>query len=120
MFASEIRKKRRIQLRSHSNWQGHFDEVFVNINGERQYFWRSVYHEGEVVESYVSKCQNRKAALKFIRKSMKINRQPRVIITDKIRSFRAAMMIMGNADRQETGHWVNNRAENSYLPFRQR
>ena len=63
-----------------------------------------VYYEGKVVESYLSKCQNRKAALEFIKKSMKLNGQPRVIITDKIRSYRAAMMIMGNADRQETGH----------------
>ena len=99
---------------------GHFDEVFVKINGERHYLWRAVDHEGEVLESYVSKRRDRKAALKFIRKSMKRNGQPRIIVTDKLRSYRAAMMIIGNADRQETGRWVNNRAENSHLPFRRR
>ena len=120
MFASEIARKRRNQARSHSNWQWHFDEVFVKINGERHYLWRAVDHEGEVLESYVSKRRDRKAALKFIRKSMKRNGQPRIIVTDKLRSYRAAMMIIGNADRQETGRWVNNRAENSHLPFRRR
>ena len=49
MFASEIARKRRKQARSHSNWQWHFDEVFVKINGERYYLWRAVDHEGEVL-----------------------------------------------------------------------
>jgi len=51
---------------------------------------------------------------------MKRNGQPKIIVTDKLRSYRAAMMVIGNADRQETGRWANNRAENSYLPFRRR
>ena len=120
MFASEITRKRPNQARSHSNWQWHVDEVFVKINGERHYLWRAVDHEGEVLESYVSKRRDRKAALKFIRKSMKRNGQPRIIVTDKLRSYRAAMMIIGNAGRQETGRWLNNRAENSHLSFRRR
>ena len=44
--------------------------------------------------------------------------QPRIIVTDKLRSYRVAMVVIGNADRQETGRWVNKRAENSHLPFR--
>ncbi|MDA9237573.1 IS6 family transposase [Planktomarina sp.] len=120
MFASEITRKRRNQARSYSNWQWHFYEVFMKINGEQHYLWRAVDHEGEVLESYVSKHRDRKAALKFTRKSMKRNGQPRIIVTDKLRSYRAAMMIIGSAGRQETGRWVNNRAENSHLPFRRR
>ena len=120
MFASKITRKRRNQARSYSNWQWHFDEVFMKINGERHYLWRAVDHEGEVLESYVNKHRDRKAALKFTRKSMKRNGQPRIIVTDKLRSYRAAMMIIGSAGRQETGRWVNNRAENSHLPFRRR
>jgi hypothetical protein len=50
MFAAEIRKKRIQQLRAHSNWQWHLDEVFVKINGETHYLWRAVDHEGEVLE----------------------------------------------------------------------
>jgi putative transposase len=90
----------------------------VKNNGEWHYLLRSVGHESEVLESYVSKRGDRKAALKFIRKSMKRNGQPRIIVTDKPRSYRAAMTVIGNADRQETGRWMNNRAENSHLLFR--
>ena len=120
LFAAEIRRKRVQHLRAHSNWQWHLDEVFVKINGETHYLWRAVDHEGEVLESYVTKSRDRKAALKFIRKAMKRHGQPHVIVTDKLRSYGAAMKVIGNADRQETGRWLNNRAENSHLPFRRR
>ena len=92
----------------------------MKINGETHYLWRAVDHEGEVLESYVTKRRDRKAALKFLRKVMKRYGGPEVVVTDKLRSYRAAMMIIGNADRQETGRWVNNRAENSHLLFRRR
>ena len=120
LFAAEIRKKRVSQMRVYSNWQWHLDEVFVKINGETHYLWRAVDHEGEVLESYVSKRRDRKAALKFLKKAMKRYGQPEVVVTDKLRSYGAAMKVIGNADRQETGRWANNRAENSHLPFRRR
>ena len=71
LFAAEIRRKRVQHLRTHSNWQWHLDEVFVKINGETHYLWRAVDHEGEVLESYVTKRRDRKAALKFHRKTIK-------------------------------------------------
>ena len=120
MFASEIRRKRASRMRGYSNWQWHLDEVFVKINGETHYLWRAVDHEGEVLESYVTKRRDRKAALKFLRKSMKRYGKPHIIVTDKLRSYGAAMKVIGNSDRQETGRWLNNRAENSHLPFRRR
>ena len=107
-------------MRAYSNWQWHLDGVFVKINGEMHYLWRAVDHEGEVLESYVSKRRDRKAALKSLKKAMKSYGQPEVVVTDKLRSYGAAMKVIGNADRQETGRWVNNRAENSHLPFRRR
>ena len=58
--------------------------------------------------------------MKFVRKSMKRHEKPNFIVTDKLRSYRTAMTIIGNADRQQTGRSVNNGAENSYLPFRRR
>jgi putative transposase len=64
MFAAEIRKRRIAGLRS-SHWRWHLDEVFVKINGERHYLWRAVDHEGEVLESFVTKTRDKKAALKF-------------------------------------------------------
>jgi putative transposase len=92
----------------------------VKINGETHYIWRAVDREGEVLEAYVTKRRDRKAALKFLKKSMKRYSRPKVIVTDKLRSCGAAMKIIGNAGRQETGRWLNNRAENSHLPFRRR
>ena len=120
MFAAEIRRKRIEGMRAHSNWQWHLDEVFVKINGETHYLWRAVDHEGEVLESYVTKGRDRRVALKFLRKSMKRYGQPHIIVTDKLRSYGAAMKVIGYSDRQETDRWLNNRAENSHLPFRRR
>ena len=120
MFAAEIRRNRASRMRAHSNWQWHLDEVFVKINGETHYLWRAVDHEGEVLESYVTKRRDRKAALKFLRKSMQRHGQPHIIVTDKLRSYRAAMKVLGNEGKQETGRWLNNRAENSHLLFRRR
>ena len=71
MVAAEIRKRRADRLKSSSNWQWHRDEVFVKVNGVRHYMWRAVDHEGEVLESYVTKRRDRKAALKFLRKSLR-------------------------------------------------
>ncbi len=107
-------------MRAHSNWQWHLDEAFVKINGETHYLWRAVDHEGEVLESYATKCRNRKAALKFLRKSMKRYGKPHIIVTDKLRSYGAAMKVIGSVQKQETARWLNNRAENSHLQFRRR
>ncbi len=82
--------------------------------------WRAVDHEGEVPESYVTRRRDRKAALKFLKKSMKRYGQPEVIVTDKLRSYGAALKMIGNSDKQNTTRWLNNRAENSHLPFRRR
>ncbi len=98
MFAAKIRKQR-VHRRSYSQWRWHLDEVFVRINGETHYLWRAVDHEGEVLETFVTKKRDREAALRFLKKAMKI---------------------IGNTERQETEHWLNNRAENSHQPFRRR
>ena len=119
MFASEI-KKRRIEGMKSSRWRWHLDEVFVKIGGKQHYLWRAVDHEGEVLESYVTKKRDKKAALKFLRKAMRKHGNPKTIVTDKLRSYGAALKEIGGVDRQETGRWVNNRAENSHLPFRRR
>ena len=119
MFAAEVRK-RRIHNQSYSRWRWHLDDVFVKINGETHYLWRAVDHEGEVLEVFVTKRRDRKAALKFLKRAMKRYGQPKVIVTDRLRSYRAAMNVIGNAADQECGRWLNNRAENSHQPFRRR
>ena len=119
MFAAEIRKRRRAG-RNYSNWRWHLDEVFVRINGERHYLWRAVDHEGEVLEAFVTKRRDRRAALKFLKRTMKRYGRPYSVVTDRLASYRAAMKVLGNPGRQECGRWLNNRAENSHLPFRRR
>ena len=91
LFASKIRKKRAAVYRHRSQWRWHLDEVFVRINGETFYLWRAVDHEGEVLESFVTKRRDRKAALKFLRKTMKLYGRPLVVVTDRLRSYSAAM-----------------------------
>ena len=119
MFAAEIRK-RRVVHHSYSNWRWHLDEVFVRINGETHYLWRAVDDEGEVLEVFATKRRNRRVALKFLKRAMRRYEQPKVIVTDRLRSYRAAMNVIGNAADQECGRWLNNRAENSHQPFRRR
>ena len=96
------------------------DEVFVRINGETHYLWRAVDHEGEVLEVFATKRRDRKAALKFLKRAMKRYGRPASIVTDRLRSYRAAMNVIGNAASQICGRWCNNRAENSPQPFRRR
>lgn len=120
IFAHEIRKKRIYPSANYSNWRWHLDEVFVRINGKQHYLWRAVDHEGEVLEAFVSKNRDRKAALIFLKKIMKRYGKPHQIVTDRLKSYRAAMKAIGNQAAQEVGGRKNNRCENSHLPFRRR
>ena len=120
MFARNIRKKRYHPTPNYSNWRWHLDEVFVKINGEIHHLWRAVDHEGEVLEAFVSKRRDRKAALDVLKKVMKRYGRPHAIVTDRMRPYRAAMKLIGNDKVQEIGRWLNNRCENSHLPFRRR
>jgi putative transposase len=88
---------------NHSNWKWHLDEVFVKINGETHYLWGAVDHEGEVLEAFVSKRRDRNAALDFLKKIMKKHGAPKVIVTDRLKSYRAAMKITGNESTQKVG-----------------
>ena len=96
------------------------DEVFVRINGETHYLWRAVDHECEVLEVYATKRRDHRAALEFLKRAMKRYGRPATIVTDRLRSYRAAMKVIGNADAQTCGRWLNNRAENSHRPLRRR
>lgn len=120
MFAAEIRRNRVDRLRAWQQWQWHLDEMFVNINAEIHYLWLAEEGEGEVIEAFVTKRRDRQAALKFLRKALKRFGQPKTIVTDRLRSYRSALKTIGNEGDQEVGRWLNNRAENSYLPLRRR
>ncbi|MEP0570659.1 MAG: IS6 family transposase, partial [Tateyamaria sp.] len=89
VFAAEIRKRRIDGMKS-SKWRWHLDEMFVKINGERHYLWRAVDHEGEVLESFVTKTRDKKAALQFLKKAMRKHGCPDVFVTDLLGSYGAA------------------------------
>jgi putative transposase len=71
LFAAEIREKSVSQMRVYSNWQWHLDKALVNLSGEAHDRWRTVDHEREVLEAFVTKRRDRKAAIRFPRKTMK-------------------------------------------------
>ena len=102
LFTPDIRRTRVQRMRAYSNWQRHLDEVFVKIDGETHYMWHAVDHEGEVLEALVTKRRDRKAALKLLEKLMKRYGRPEQIVTDKLRSYGAAM----KEDRQQTQPWL--------------
>lgn len=107
-------------MRGFRQWKWHLDEMYVKLNGEMVYLWRAVDQEGEILESYITKTRNKDAALRFIKKTLKRHGQVETITTDGLRSCKAAMTELGNAEKQEVGRWANNRCENSHLSFRRR
>jgi putative transposase len=120
MFAGDIRRQRVSRMKEFTQWRWHPDKVYVKINGEMHYLWRAVDHEGEILESYFTKTRDKQAALRFMKKALKRHGSPKAITTDGLRSYKAAMIELGNADKQEVGRWANNWVENSHLPFRRR
>lgn len=119
MFAAEA-CKRRAHSRSYSCWRWHVDEVLVPINGVQHYLWRAVDLEGQVIEVFASKPRNRKAAPTFLRRAMKRYGSSKIIVTDRLASYGAALKALRIKLPQWCGRWLNNRAENSHKPFRRR
>ena len=120
MFAGDIRRRRVSHMKGFRHWRWHLDEMYVKLNGEMVYLWRAVDHEGEILESYVTKKREKSAALAFMKRALKRHGSAEAIVTDGLKSYTAAMRELGNLERREMGRWDNNRAENSHLPFRRR
>ncbi|QQV77586.1 IS6 family transposase [Sphingomonas aliaeris] len=120
MFTGDIRRQRVSRMRGFRHWRWHLDEMYVQLNGEMVYLWRAVDHEGEILESYITRTRDKDAALRFMKKALKRHGSPEAITTDGLRSYGAAMKDLGNTGKQEVGRWANNRVENSHLPFRRR
>ncbi|MCP3675789.1 MAG: IS6 family transposase [Gammaproteobacteria bacterium] len=96
------------------------DEVFIKLNGVQHYLWRAVDQDGCELDVFVSKCRNKKAALKFFRKLFRTQpRKPRVIITDKLPSYKAALRNIGVNINHDTSQYANNIAEISHQKVRQ-
>jgi putative transposase len=115
-YAQKLHKSR-----SQPGDKWHVDEVFIKINGKTQYLWRAVDQNGLVLDILVTKRRNKEAAKQFFLKLLKgLKYEPRVIITDKLRSYRAAIReVLPHIDhRQHKG--LNNRGENSHRSTRRR
>jgi len=115
-YARRLRHRRG---RQGDTW--YLDEVFVKIQGRQQYLWRAVDEDGDVLDILVQSRRNRRAAERFFRKLLKSQgREPRRLITDKLRSYSAALRIVMPAVVHCTDQYANNRAELSHQPTRQR
>ena len=97
------------------------DEVFVKIHGRRQYLWRAVDQDGDLLDIVVQSRRDRRAAIRFFRKVLKgQGRSPRRLVTDKLRSYSAAHRRVMPSVVHCTAQYANNRAEVSHQPTRQR
>jgi len=90
--------------------------MYVKLNGKMVYLWRAIDHEGEILESYVTKKRDNSPALALMKKAMKRHGSLEAVVADGLRSYPAAMRELGNLGRREMGRSLNNRAENSHLP----
>ncbi len=99
----------------------HLDELFVTIQGKRQYLWRAVDQDGDVIDILVQPRRDRRAAERFFRKLLKgQGAEPVLLVTDKLRSYGAAHRTTMPSVRHDTSQYANNRAEVSHQPTRQR
>ena len=80
-------------MRGFRQGKWHLDEMYVRINGEMHYLWRAVDHEGENLESYVTKKRDKSAALAFMKKALKRHGKAEAIVVDGLRSYPAAMKL---------------------------
>ena len=108
IFAAELRRKRVERMCVCKCLRWHLDKVYVKIDGVTHYLWRAVDHEGEVLESVVTKARDRKAALKLLKKSMKRHGRSKYIVTDRLRSYGAALKDMGRGDGVPPLKWSTN------------
>ena len=113
------RRLRHRQGRQGDTW--HLDELFVRIQGRQQFLWRAVDEDGDVLDILVQSRRNRQAAKRFFRKLLnRQGREPRRLITDKLRSYSAARRAVMPSVVHITDPYANNRAEGSHQPTRQR
>ena len=120
LVARDVRGQRVSRMRGMRHWRWHLDEMYVKLNGEMVYLWRAVRHQGEILESFVTKTRDKQAALTFMKKALRRHGSPAAITTDGLASYTAALKELGKPQKQEVGRWANNRVENSHLPFRRR
>jgi len=98
----------------------HLDEVFIRINGKQQYLWRAVDQDGDVIDILVQSHRDQRAAERFFRRLLGgQGAEPLVIITDKLRSYSAAIRTIFPNQTHIVERYANNRAEVSHQSTRQ-
>jgi transposase-like protein len=119
-FGSVIARRLRLcRPRLSNRW--HLDEMVVRIAGRRMYLWRAVDHEGEVLDMLVQRRRDTRAALRLMRKLLKKQGfAPKLLVTDKLRSYASAFRRLRLTCPHEQGLRKNNRAENSHQAVRRR
>jgi putative transposase len=116
LFANELKRRR---PRPGDKW--HWDEVFIRIQGKLQYLWRAVDQDGHVLDILVQSRRNTLAAKRFFRKLLRdLQYVPRVIVTDKLRSYGAAKREILPGVEHRQSRYLNNLAEVSHQPTRRR
>jgi putative transposase len=115
-YANGLRRRR---PRPGDKW--HLDEVFIKINGKAHYLWRAVDQDGNVLDILVTSRRDAKAATRFFRKLLTgLEYAPRVLVTDKLASYGVARRRLMTGVEHRRSKYLNNRAENSHQPTRQR
>ena len=118
-FGSEYaRRLKRRRAQPGDKW--HLYEVFMNIGGERYYLWRAVDQHGNTLDILVTSKRDKRAAKRFLRKLLRDNTKPRVVVTDKLRSYGAALKELLPHTEHRQSRYLNNRAENSHQRTRRR
>src|SRR3984893_11054303 len=119
-FGAVVARRLR-ERRPRPSFQWHLDEMVVRIARKRMYLWRAVDHEGEILDILVQRRRDKRAALRLMRKLLrKQGFAPKLIVTDKLRSYGAAFHDLHLTCRHEQGLRMNNRAENSHQIVRRR
>ena len=115
-YANQLRRRR---PRPGDTW--HLDEVFIKIGGKTHYLWRAVDQDGVVLDILVTSHRDAKAATRFFRKLLRgLRSVPRVLVTDKLASYGVAHRRLMRSVEHRRSKYLNNRAENSHQPTRQR
>ena len=115
LFSDEIKRRRR---RPSRRW--HVDEMHCKIAGKKHHLWRAVDSDGVVLDVFVSKRRNKKAAQKFFSRLFGQYRDPSRLTTDRLRLYRSVVPEIFPRTRHIKGKWLNNRVENSHIIIRER
>lgn len=116
IYAKEIRKKRGYTFSD--KW--HIDEMCIKINGETYWLWRLIDSHAEEIEILLQKHRNARAAIRFLKKVLKKTKAPRIVITDKLRSYKKAHRILFKSSEPRSHKRLNNLIENSHQATREK